>query len=413
MKRKILVTLCLILVILSNMLIISNAESKINIQLSKSELSIGEEVSLNIGSGNILTAAGTIWIYFDNEKLECLSKMNNINVIGNRIIYTWISEDGHNEEVGNLLNLEFKTKKTGVTSFTIVGEIYDEDGNKTDINQTTREIEISEKTKNNIKADTSKSSNLKTMRLNKEGIVPDFNPNITDYYIIVDENTDNIKVTANPESNNAKVQISGNANLKNGLNKIIITVNNEGKSKKYNINVTKTDQKDKANSNLETLAVEKYDLIPEYRDNITEYNIQISNTEEKLNILAIPEDMKATVEIKNNENLMYGNNIIKIIVTAQNQITQKVYTINAYKRNKQEQEEYEEKSIQTINENKKVVEKINKEKESFLNENEKEIKKENEQEKLEDKLITWGGIIVSIIIIILLIISIKRDKFNK
>ena len=413
MKRKILVTLCLILVILSNMLIISNAESKINIQLSKSELSIGEEVSLNIGSGNILTAAGTIWIYFDNEKLECLSKMNNINVIGNRIIYTWISEDGHNEEVGNLLNLEFKTKKTGVTSFTIVGEIYDEDGNKTDINQTTREIEISEKTKNNIKADTSKSSNLKTMRLNKEGIVPDFNPNITDYYIIVDENTDNIKVTANPESNNAKVQISGNANLKNGLNKIIITVNNEGKSKKYNINVTKTDQKDKANSNLETLAVEKYDLIPEYRDNITEYNIQISNTEEKLNILAIPEDMKATVEIKNNENLMYGNNIIKIIVTAQNQITQKVYTINAYKRNKQEQEEYEEKSIQTINENKKVVEKINKEKESFLNENEKEIKKENEQEKLEDKLITWGGIIVSIIVIILLIISIKRDKFNK
>ena len=413
MKRKTLVTLCIILEILSNMLIISNAESKINIQLSKSELSIGEEVSLNIGSGNILTAAGTIWIYFDNEKLECLSKMNNINVIGNRIIYTWISEDGHNEEVGNLLNLEFKTKKTGVTSFTIVGEIYDEDGNKTDINQTTREIEISEKTKNNIKADTSKSSNLKTMRLNKEGIVPDFNPNITDYYIIVDENTDNIKVTANPESNNAKVQISGNANLKNGLNKIIITVNNEGKSKKYNINVTKTDQKDKANSNLETLAVEKYDLIPEYRDNITEYNIQISNTEEKLNILAIPEDMKATVEIKNNENLMYGNNIIKIIVTAQNQITQKVYTINAYKRNKQEQEEYEEKSIQTINENKKVVEKINKEKESFLNENEKEIKKENEQEKLEDKLITWGGIIVSIIIIILLIISIKRDKFNK
>ena len=358
MKRKLLITICLVLIILLDILSIkSNAENAVNIKLSKTEIEVGEDFYLNIGNSNTSAAAGTIWIYFDNEKLECLTKMDNINIIGNRIIYTWISEDGQNKKLENLLNLNFKSKNTGIASFTIIGEIYDENGNEINMNQTTTEIEISEKNKEAKTAKTSDNANsldLKVMRLDKEGIVPNFNPNITEYYIIVDENTDNIKVTATPENSGSNVKISGNENLKDGLNKITITVKNGSESKKYIINVTKTDQKEKANTNLETLAIENYEITPEYKENITEYNLQISNTEEKLNILAIPENMKAKVEIKNNENLKYGENIIEILVTAQNGITQKVYKLNVYKRNEEEEKEYDENKQQTINESKNI-----------------------------------------------------------
>ena len=415
MKRKLLITICLVLIILLDILSIkSNAENAVNIKLSKTEIEVGEDFYLNIGNSNTSAAAGTIWIYFDNEKLECLTKMDNINIIGNRIIYTWISEDGQNKKLENLLNLNFKSKNTGIASFTIIGEIYDENGNEINMNQTTTEIEISEKNKEAKTAKTSDNANsldLKVMRLDKEGIVPNFNPNITEYYIIVDENTDNIKVTATPENSGSNVKISGNENLKDGLNKITITVKNGSESKKYIINVTKTDQKEKANTNLETLAIENYEITPEYKENITEYNLQISNTEEKLNILAIPENMKAKVEIKNNENLKYGENIIEILVTAQNGITQKVYKLNVYKRNEEEEKEYDENKQQTINESKNIIEKINSTGEdSFLDENEQEIKEENEKKELEDKIIMWVGIILSIIVVILLIIRIRKDK---
>lgn len=415
MKRKILITICFILVILLNILSIkSNAENAVNINLSKSEIVVGEEFNLNIGNSNTSAAAGTIWIYFDNEKLECLTKMDNINIIGNRIIYTWISEDGHNKRLDNLLSLSFKSKNTGIASFTIIGEIYDENGNEINMNQTTTEIEISEKNeaeKTLKEAENKNSLDLKIMRLDKEGIVPDFNPQITDYYIIVDENADNIKVMATPESSSADVKINGNENLKNGLNTITITVKNGNKSKKYIINVTKTDQKEKANTNLETLAIENYEITPEYKGNITEYNLQISNTEEKLNILAIPENMKAKVEIKNNENLKFGKNIIEILVTAQNKITQKVYRLNVYKRNEEEEKEYEENRQQTINESKNIIEKINNTgDDSFLDENEQEIKATNENKELEDKIIMWVGIILSIVVVILLIIRIRKEK---
>ena len=420
MKKKIL-TVGLILIIFLNLLcIISNAEERSIIQISKDKINLGEEFNLIIGNEKINIAAGTIWIYFDNEKLECLTKSDKINIVDNRIIYTWISEDGRNRNLENLLNLSFKSKKEGIASFTIIGEFYDENGNEKKINGQTAEINITKENELNSKEKTSKnieksnSVNLAEMRLNKEGIVPNFSPSITDYYMIVDEDTENLRVTAIPESDNAEIIISGNKNLKNELNNITIIVKNGTNTKKYSINVTKTAQKERANTNLETLAIENYELMPEYQENIIEYNLQINNTEEKLNILAIPENMKAKVEIRNNENLKYGENIIEIIVTAQNEITKRIYKINVYKRNEEEQKEYEENQQKIIEEAENKIEKISNTNNGFVQgENEQEIKEKNEKIELEDKLFKWIGTVLSIIIFIFVIIRIGRDKINQ
>ena len=63
------------------------------------------------------------------------------------------------------------------------------------------------------------------MRLDKEGIIPEFSPEIKDYYFIADTSINNLEVTAIPEATNAQVNIIGNNNLKGGINKIEIDKN--------------------------------------------------------------------------------------------------------------------------------------------------------------------------------------------
>ena len=413
MKRKVLSIICLSLLVLVSILNIeSNAKTILNIKMNKDEINVGEELDLTIENSDISAAACTIWIYFDNEKLECLTKLDNLNVIDNRIIYTWISENGYNTELTDFLNLKFKANNGGIASFTIITEMYDENGKEIEVDSSaTAEIKIIEEnsqkqTKNNV----SNSLDLDIMRLDIEGIVPDFSPDITEYYIVVDEDIEKINVTAIPESDNANIKIDGNNNLKNGINKIIITVSIGDNTKKYNINVTKTDQKEKANTNLETLAVENYEISPEYKENITMYDLEISNTEEKLNILAIPEDMKANVEIKNNENLQYGENAIEILVTAENEITKRTYILNVYKRNEEEEKAYKENEQNIINESNALIEKISSSNDKYIYENEQDIKEANETKELQNNIIMWVGIILSIVVIITVIIRIKKEK---
>ena len=308
--------------------------------------------------------------------------------------------------------MKFKAKNAGIASFTIITEMYDEKGKEIEMDSSaTAEIKIiEENSQKQTKNNESNSLNLDIMRLDIEGIVPNFSPDITEYYIVVDEDIEKINVTAISESDNANIKIDGNNNLKNGINKIIITVSIGDNTKKYNINVTKTDQKEKANTNLETLAVENYEISPEYNENITMYDLEISNTEEKLNILAIPEDMKANVEIKNNENLQYGENAIEILVTAENEITKRTYILNVYKRNEEEEKAYKENEQNIINESNALIEKISSSDDGYIDKNEQDIKEVNKTKELQNNIIMWVGIILSIVVIIIVIIRIKKEK---
>lgn len=186
---------------------------------------------------------------------------------------------------------------------------------------------------------TDNNTNLEVLRLDAEGMVPSFNKDITEYYITVGENTNKIEVTAIPQNENAYINIVGNENLKSGINQIEIVVKSEYEinEKIYIVNVTKTSDMQTANTNLETLAIENVTLSPEFNNNITEYNVEISNTVSRLNILAIPENVQTQVIVEGNENLREGKNEITIKVIAQNGVTERIYRINVYKRNNGEE----------------------------------------------------------------------------
>ena len=377
--RKVFLLIVLVASILSISLSVNGQESsdkkQIHLNLNKSVVSHNEEFSLSVSLGNIDVAAYTIWLYYDSSLVECVSNAENMNITENRIIFTGFSETGRNKSVDDILEVDFRAKELGNCAFAVIGELYNEKGQKLDIDYGEAEIEIEEENKLTQKNEmiesaqdvveaqkqeeiSTDSSNvlLDSLHLDKEGINPNFQNDVTEYYLIVDEKTENLEIDAIPENKNASVKITGNTNLKVGENEVKIQVISEDRNSKkdYVIHVTKTNNAEDANANLETLAIENYNLLPEFQETQTQYNVTVSNITDKVNILAIPVNSKASVKISGNEDLKVGDNIIEIEVIAPNKSTNKKYIINIKKRTDEEEISYNEqiqnnaKDLQTI-----------------------------------------------------------------
>ncbi len=183
------------------------------------------------------------------------------------------------------------------------------------------------------------------------------------------------------------------------MNTIRIKVTSEDKtqSKEYIIKVTRTKDLELANTNLEILAVEDVLLNPPFDTNVAKYDTQVPNTASNVNVLAIPENEKGTVKITGNNNLKQGNNEVTIIVTAENGITKRNYTINVYKRNEEEEQQYQKEQAeqQEALEQAYQVEKL-----STDNQKNDEDNLEYASQKNKTKLVAGiSGIVVLIIII--------------
>lgn len=177
----------------------------------------------------------------------------------------------------------------------------------------------------------SNNANLISLEVNIDGLSPNFNKDIIEYYLIVDLSVNSIEVKAIAEDKNSRVFIKGNSNLQEGENVIKITVVSEsGRIKEYIINVTKANDLENANADLKKLSVNGFSLYPEFKKNIYNYNLIINKEILKLDILVETENEEATYEILGNENLEKGENLITVIVTAKDGKTKRKYKMNAY-----------------------------------------------------------------------------------
>ena len=419
--KKIIIFVMILLISININIITLAVENKkqdsVYLNVSNTEIGNGEEFSFTINLANMDVAAFDIQIYFNNELLEYVSGPENTNVVGSKIITVWYDETGGKNTKQNceLVKYVCKVKEIKSEYIAIQGEFYNSEGiqvqNFTDgieiiANEETQteKIEISEESEV-----ISNNSKLKSLRLNHEGMTPVFLPDITEYYFLT-ENLSGLEVTAIPENTNAIVTISGNSNFKEGLNMIVIEVTSPDKTSKtqYTISVTKTKDLEKANANLETLAIENVMINPEFVNDIYQYNATVSNTVENVNILAISERQNAKVEVVGGKNLQYGNNVVNIQVIAENGYTIKQYKVNVYRRNEEEQKIANEE--QQVN-----IQKLN----AILEEQEK---KEEEQNSSKNSIIenmkgnVWFDviyIIFSIIIIVFVIYRIKKEKMDK
>lgn len=414
-----------------NLIITVNAEnsSQIIISSSKNSVASNEAFTILLSANNTNIAAYTLWIYYESEKVECISQIDNINIQNNKIIYTWYSNDGENKSLDDMLELEFVPKQEGIATFSVTGEFYSEtgkqlklQGNSLDVvigdvtlmaeNNSMIETQEENSSQKNTQEDTDllaevqnddSSLNLGIMRTNQEGITPNFDAEILEYYLVVDETVNNLDITAIPVSKKAEIVIVGNKNLKRGINKVKITVSLNGNSKTYTINVTKTDNPNKANANLETLAIQNYTLEPEFQNSITNYYAEVANTETLVNILAIAEDSSANVKIEGNNDLKYGSNNVVVTVTARDGITDKKYNIEIYRRNDEEENVYKEE----IKENNEEVNMLLEEKSIEITES-KENQAEDNEVNGKSKVIVIVVIIVAIIVIGVVIIAVRK-----
>ena len=417
--KKIIFTISIFIIIVFTILNIKCfAKAEITLDSSDYKPQKNEEISItaNIERENI--AAYTIWLYYDKEKVECISNEDNLNILEDKIIYTWFSETGKNKSLEELADIKFRVKQEGIATFNIIAEVYNENGREIDIKYGQTDVLIVEvkqdnnKDKkevvleNNVKED---NAFLKIMRVNREGINPSFDKDIKEYYLIVDENVRELDITAIPENNEAQVNITGNKNLKNGLNKIKIKVTSKDKTKtnEYIINVTKTSNEKNANADLEMLAIEYFELIPEFDKNVTNYSVEVSNEVDKLNILAISSDESAKVDISGNENLKIGNNNIIINITAKNGVTNKKYYINVHRRSNEEEIRNEEVQQNIIEEANVVLEQMNNSDNKTDN---NEVDYNNEKQEVNKSIIIIVATILIIIVIGIVVIRIKRSR---
>ena len=400
---------------------ISKADNDIILVNDKDVINKEDEFNVTVSTKNLPIAAIDLNIFYDKEKIEFVNNNENIGIKENELIYSWYDEHGGEDVITNkdLITLRFKAKEDGKTNISIKGKGYDKDGNEIQINFQDLEVKIGEEESNNYVITNSEESTnnestnveintayLKTLRINEEGLNPDFNKDIFTYYFLTDKDISNLEITAIPENSNVIVNVTGNTNLKEGLNKIKIEVISEDKTSKneYTINVTKTKNLEDANTNLETLAIENQIISPEFDVNVTEYNVEVANNTESLNILVIPENRGAKVEISDYNKLEVGDNKIQITVTAPNNYTKKVYNLNVHRRNEEEQKNYEENQKN----NEIILERLLQEDDNTS------IEQTSVTENAENKTNTRYYVLIALILIILIatiiFINIKLKK---
>ena len=173
---------------------------------------------------------------------------------------------------------------------------------------------------NNQSNNVQKSSNnyLKDIKLSYGNITLENNK--FEYDLNIPYDIDSIDVNAITEDSNAKVEISGNNDLKVGLNQIKILVTAEDNTTKtYIINVTRKEEGYTLSNNnyISKLTITGYNL--NFNKDILKYNLKIKK-EKRLDINIGLEDSKSKYKIIGNDNLK-NNSIIKIIVTAEDNTT--------------------------------------------------------------------------------------------
>ena len=406
MKNRIKILIAFFLTLFLNTNICS-AQSQIKIISEKEIIQKDETVEIKIEINDIPIAAFTLEIYWDNSKLEYMQGPENSNYSNNRILYTWVNNNGRNMQTVDVGTFVFKGIEDGTANITVTGEFYNENGEEIEIESSSLEIAIGEtenveqiiSEQSNVSAD---NTNLRILRLNHEGISPEFQKDIKEYYFVTDKAIENLDVTAIPENSKSTVTITENRNLQMGENTITIAVEAEDKSKtsEYKIYVTRTKNLELANANLETLAIRQATLNPEFDSNMTQYKAEIANDINKIDILAIPQRQNATVTILGSEEMQIGHNKIEVTVLAEDGITSKKYYIDIYRLNeteeiqKQEQKEVEAERLSAI-----LEEQVN-------NKNEEEI---NIEEK-NKKTVLGISILILLAIILTSIIIYKRKK---
>lgn len=262
-------------------------------------------------------------------------------------IITAVSDDGTSDSNGNNLGVIRGSKSIQIVQPTPAPTPTPTTPSNNNNNSNSATKTATRSTSSSTTSTKSRNAYLSKLQINQEGLTPNFNKNKTSYAVTVGENVNDLRVTAVAEDSKSKVAISGNTGLKNGDNKVYITVTaQDGTKKVYTITVTKTGDANKSNSYLQNLIVENAILSPEFSKEVFEYDCgTVGKSVETLKILAFGENENVKIDITGNDKLSEGDNKIIVKVTSEDGTTTKEYVITV----KKDSNIVEENNIEEIN----------------------------------------------------------------
>lgn len=161
------------------------------------------------------------------------------------------------------------------------------------------------------KPEKSNNKALSSLTVTPGTLSPEFDAETTNYEMTVDLSVTEIKVDAVAADEKAKVEVTGNTELKEGENTITIKVTAEDETvRNYIITVTK---KAEEPIGLATLTLKNGKLTPAFQKDVYTYEVTLTEDLSEIEIDAIASIEGASVEVIGNENLTDGS-IIKILV---------------------------------------------------------------------------------------------------
>jgi CxxC motif-containing protein len=252
MKNKIMkyLGICLFLLLAGNILLVkhsSAASATIDITTDTHTVNVGDDVYIYITIDS-KTEFGDFEanLTYDDDILEYQS---GASIITGSSGFLKFSDVGITEGSNNRkYTLKFEAIKVGTCDIAFQNRamVYDIEGNN--------EMSVSSNVLTmEVKAAQSASDNayLKSLKTIPSELTPNFDKKVNDYSLKVPNEVDKLIINAIPEDTKSTVSISGNDFLKEGENKVIVTVLAEsGNDIEYNITVNR-EEKPEENSNQE------------------------------------------------------------------------------------------------------------------------------------------------------------------
>lgn len=335
-----------ILIIIITMLSKVYAAGSFSVSASSTSIYVGNTTTLTIKTSD---CAGKFTVTSSNSSVATVSSSSvwvdgtttvtiaaKANGTANIVVMTQdVSDIDLNDVKGSKsVTVTVSTKQTSTSNNTSSAKPNTSTSSKPSSSNTSTSNKVNNKTNTQTSVQSTLSNNayLKEFRVDIPGITPDFNKNTFNYALTVEESVNNLSVTAVPEDSKASVSISGNTNLNLGENTINVKVTAEDKktTKTYTINVTKVQDVQKSNAFLQNIIVTDIEMSPSFSKEIFEYDLG-SVTSDRITLSAFAENENATVQIEGNENLVLGENLIKITVTSENGNVNKTYTLKVIK----------------------------------------------------------------------------------
>lgn len=290
-------------------------------------------VTITVGVNNAKNLWGFLApINYDKNKLT-LTKVtgNDFGVeVGKNFVADSSSGKNGSVKVATLVFKATSNFKVGESATISLGTAEGSDGENTLVGSGSS-IKIT------VAAPKNSNNNLGSLSIKDQTI--NFNKNTLNYSLVVNHDVEKINISATAEDKTAKVTGMGDKdlNLYSNIFEVVVTAEN-GNQKVYTIEVIRKDidgnvkelSKDNTLSNLE---VSGYNFI--FDSNIEEYTILLKDITKELEVIADASDKNATVTINNVTKYKEGNNIIEVLVVAENG-DEKIYKINAINLNKEE-----------------------------------------------------------------------------